>query len=285
MGRSWLTAVVVCTLVALAGPEAGEVSRLETLRDLVTAPERYANRPIRITGRFRGRPDRTGSSTARPPGRSRWDFLLTWEDAAVWVTGLRPVGRDFDLDPASPHDAGAGRLLEVIGTVRVSHGGTAGCAAARPCGRFWIEASDLHLAVRPGSTRDGPGPRAIRRQPRVVFNDPIDDESGVSPDTAVRLQFSQHLVPETLSGRLRVSYAPPQPLAAAPLPAFTAVYEASTRSIAVRFAAPLAEGRRVRVEVLPGISTLDGRPLEPWSFSFTTGSASAMSAAPAAFLR
>ena len=36
-------------------------------------------------------------------------------DGAVWVSGLRPKGKDFDLDPVARVDTG--RWLEVTGTV------------------------------------------------------------------------------------------------------------------------------------------------------------------------
>ena len=271
MGRSWLGILAACALLAPAAPRAEESSAAATVRDLVAAPDRYANRAVRVTGRFRGRAaDGTGAS-ARPPGGSRWDFLLASEDAAVWVTGKRPVGRDFDLDPRSPADASSGRWLDVIGTVRVSKRRTSdACAAGPPCRHVWIEASDLHLAIPPGSVASGARARPSVPLPRVVFNDPIHDEAGVSPETTVRLQFSQHVAPETLSGRLRVSYASPVSLASAPVPGFSATYQASTRSIEVRFATPLAGSRTVSVELLPGVRALDGRPLEPWELTFTT---------------
>ena len=31
------------------------------------------------------------------PGQSRWDFVLRSADAAIWVTNLRPRGKDFEL--------------------------------------------------------------------------------------------------------------------------------------------------------------------------------------------
>jgi hypothetical protein len=277
MGRSSASAwiLALCTLLAGARLPAEEPGAHPTVRDLMAAPDRYANRPVAVTGRFLGRsPDRTGSAI-EPPGGGRWDFLITEDGATVWVTGMRPVGRDFDLDPRAP--AAAGRWLHVVGVLRVApRRGRAACRAQAPCGHIWIEASDLQLAAPPGRAAMRMDARQAR-VPRVVFNDPLQGETGVAPDTTVRVQFSQHIAVETLSGRLRVSYASPAPLASPPVPEFSATYRETTRSIEVRFATPLAADRDVRVELLPEVRALDGRPLEPWELTFRTAAPAAAS--------
>jgi hypothetical protein len=259
--------------IALLGstPVLGR-SPVTSLEALIAAPERYANRAVTVTGRFRGRAVGDASSALPPPpNRSRWDFLLNENGAAVWVSGIRPAGWDFDLDPQSAADARKGPWLEVTGTVRVA-GRARSCSTAAVCDDVWIQASDLR-AARPPETGLFELPiRPAVQPPVVVFNDPVTDEAGVAPETGVRLQFSRAMIPETFSERIRIGYASVgmRSTGAPPIPAFSALYSEATRSLAITFAAPLAPGRTVRVELLDGIVAANGRTFEPWGFSFTT---------------
>ena len=89
-------------------------------------------------------------------------------------------------------------------------------------------------------------------------------------DTAVRLQFSRAILPETLSEHIQVSYAAPRPLAAAPIPQFTARYAHDTRSITLSFVEPLAPLSAVRIELLPGIAGTNGLAVAPAGYPSTT---------------
>jgi hypothetical protein len=252
---------------------ADEHPTVTTIRAVTASPDQYFNRTVRLTGRFSGRsPWQDAPSILKPLNRSRWDFLLKWDDAAVWVSGLRPVGRDFDLDPLSPADSRTGRWLSVTGTVRLDkRANDKGCRPPARCRRVWIQASDLRLAAPPWGialqTALQPGVPA----PQVVFHDPILDETQVSTTAPVRLQFSRHMAGETFSERVRVSYAGHRSLSAAAIPAFTAVYHDDTRALEIRFTAPLDRYQAVKVELLEGIRAADGRKLEPWCLTFTTG--------------
>jgi Bacterial Ig-like domain len=259
------------TALLLTCLAAEEPTIVTTIRAVTSAPERYSNRPVRLTGRFGGRVVAPPERSVRPPKRTRWDFLLKWDDAAVWVSGLRPVGRDFDLDPLSAADARAGRWLDVTGTVRVKNRAErTSCAAAR-CTEIWIEATDMHLAAPPWGIllQAVLQPRAAA--PQIVFNDPIADEVGVARSTPVRIQFSRAMNGESFSGRVRVSYASPRALGASPVPPFTAVYQADTRGLELRFTALLHPMEIVKVEVLEGVAAADGHKLAPWTLTFRTG--------------
>ena len=232
---------------------------MTTVKALAAAPLRYANQPVTVTGRFRGRQPR--GQDARPiRARSRWDFLLEMDDAVVWVSGIRPAGWDFDLDPRSAADASRGPWLEVTGTFRVER------RSGTPP-QIWIEASDLRRAalsaVRPLFVRPA------RAAAALVFQDPIPGEDGVPRNTAVRLQFSRAILPDTLSEHIQVSYAAPR-LGAPAIPQFTARYAHDTRSITLSFAEPLAPLAAVRIELLPGIAGENGLPVPPAHYTFTT---------------
>jgi hypothetical protein len=217
---------------------------------------------VTVTGRFRGR--QPPGQDARPiRARSRWDFLLEMDDAVVWVSGIRPAGWDFDLDPRSAEDAARGPWLEVTGTFRVEHRREAGQ-------QIWIEASDLRRAESRQAGGRPPFLRPATVAPALVFQDPIPGEDDVPRDTAVRLQFSRAIIPETLSEHIQVSYAAPRPLGAPPIPQFTARYAHDTRAITLSFAEPLAPLSVVRIELLPGIAGENGLAVAPADYTFTT---------------
>lgn len=269
MGRASL-AIGLITGTVLFGPIAaiGQSRPMTSLRALTATPERYANRAVTVTGRFRGRvPPNDGFPPLHPPNRSRWDFLLNAEDSAVWVSGIRPAGWDFDFDPLSPSDVRTGAWLEVTGTVRVARP----CRAIRDCGSVWIEATDLCAAQAPSSDSPERRRRSAIQPPIVVFNDPITDEARVAPSTAIRLQFSTPMIAETFSERIRIAYSSAQSLTAPLIPRFTAIYSDPTRSLAITFASPLASRQTVRVELLEGIVAANGRPFPAWGYVFSTG--------------
>jgi len=271
--RQACTAIVLLA-TALAFPPASALGRsaVTSLRALAAAPERYANQPVIVTGRFRGRPASDGGPAGlRPPNRSRWDFLLDEDDAAMWVSGIRPAGWDFELDPRSAADARRAPWLEVSGTLRVSSRVPRRCGSLAACQDVWIQASDL----RPAPAR-GPGIfdlpiRPAVQAPLVVFNDPVRDETDVAPATRIRLQFSRAMMPETFSERVRIGYSSSAPMHAGAIPGFSAIYSDASRSLTISFASPLAPHQEVSVDLLEGIAGADGRPLEPWGFGFRTG--------------
>jgi hypothetical protein len=261
MVRGW-TAISISAFLVLEPTSVLGRSPVTSVQALITAPDRYANRAVTVTGRFRGRTPGDGDTAALPsPNRSRWDFLLNEDGAAVWVSGIRPAGWDFDLDPRSTADARKGPWLEVTGTVRVATGAA----------RVWIQASDLRPARAPSPGLFELPIRPAVQAPVVVFSDPIEDETEVAPATRVRLQFSRAIIPETFSERIRIGYASASPTQGPPIPGFHAIYLDATRSLSISFTTPLAPERTVRVELLDGIVATNGRAFEPWGFAFRTG--------------
>ena len=266
LGRSVGVLALSIVLVPGSTPAADDTA-VATLKALASAPAQFVDRPVTVAGRFRGRPA-VAAGALPAPNRSRWDFVLNVDDGTVWVTGIRPAGWDFDLDPLSPADASRGLWLEVTGTVRADRRFTAHCAGGGSCPQVWIEASD----VRPGAAAAGV-PSLIRpalRPASVVFHDPVDAESGVPWNTPVRLQFSTAIVPATLSERIRISYASARPLSAPAVPKFSADYVPETRSLRIVFEQPLAAGQTVKVELLEGITAENGRRVQPLTFVFST---------------
>ena len=236
-----------------------------SIRALVLDPSRYVAQKITVTGEFRG--SNLYADLPKAPVGGKWDFVLRSANAAVWVTGLRPRGRGFDLDPRARVDTG--RVLEVTGVARTKEG------------LVWLEATAIAApaitAVQPGdepAEADPTPPPPPMPPPSVIFSLPIEGETDVSPAAPVRIQLSRNLDRETLKDRIRLSYATAAPagMPQAPSIAFTIAYNAADRIIEVRFTKPLDSYRTVKVELLEGIVGADGQPLKPWTLTFTTGS-------------
>jgi hypothetical protein len=248
--RDQVFVILSASLIEAALPPA------PTIRAIALAPDRYAEREVRVVGRFRGR--NLYGDLPTPLNKSKWDFVLQSADAAVWITGMRPRGNDFDLDPGARVDTG--RWLEVTGVVR------------REGARLWIEASAFKLATAPEVPVEIAVPvRPPEPPPEVIFSAPVAEEGDVDRSTAVRVQFSRDMDDMTIRNRVRVSYVPPPAGSALPPPAFTAIYDEGTRSIEIKFAVPLERFQTIKVELLDGITSLDGQPLPPWTLTFSTG--------------
>lgn len=230
-----------------------------TIRAIVLAPERYADREVRISGRFRGR--NLYGDLAQPLNKDRWDFVLQSADASIWISGMRPKGKDFELDPGARVDTG--KWLEVTGVVQ------------RKGAQLWVEAS----AIRPTSApTDLPVEvvvpvRPVEPPPAVIFSAPVQADTEVERGAPVRIQFSRDLAAASIANRVRVTYTSAAPGAQPPPPpAFTASYQEGTRSLEIKFAQPLERFSTVQIELLEGITAFDGQPLPPFTLTFTTGS-------------
>jgi hypothetical protein len=229
------------------------------LRALAMAPERYIGKGVTVTGRFRG----ANLLADLPSGagtKGRWDFVLQSADAAIWVSGVRPRGRGFDLDVNSRMDAG--HWLKVAGTLRRD--------GALP----WIEATSISEATAPTEAVVEvfvpPPPAPV---PEVVFSTPTAGETDADRVAPIKIQFSRDMDGKTFTGKVRVSYAGPTPPGAPPTPpTFTIRYIEGARGLEIKLAGPLDRFRTVKVDLLEGIlSNVDNQPLAPYSLTFTTG--------------
>jgi hypothetical protein len=227
-----------------------------TIRSIALAPEQFDNRKVTLVGRFKGR--NLFGDVPQGVAKSKWDFVLQSADAALWVTGLRPKGKDFDLDPGARMDTG--RWLEVTGTVHRE--GTA----------LWVAAESIKEATAPADTPvEVPGPPiVVERPPAVIFSAPLPDETDVPVAGTVRIQFSRDMKGETFQTRVHIHYAGPNAPAMAPPPS-VATYNEANRSLEIKFNGPLERMQQVVIELGEGILAIDGQPLKPWSLRFSTG--------------
>jgi hypothetical protein len=224
-----------------------------SVRALALEPWKFDGQTVTVIGNFRGR-NLFGDTPAAPAG-GRYDFVLRGAEGAVWVTGMRPRGKNFDLDLERRIDTD--KWIEVTGVV------------SRTRGLVAIAATKITLAERPETkvTEDTtPPPPPVPLQ--VVFSSPTDGEVDVSPAAPIRIQFARGLRESTIAGKVRVSYVGDAATTLDP----KVTYDAATRALQIRFATPLDPFKTVKVELLDGLLAFDGGPLAaPWTVTFSLG--------------
>lgn len=226
-----------------------------SVRALSLEPSKYEGQTVTVQGSFHGR--NLFGDLPQAPGKSKYDFVLSGAEGAVWVTGLRPRGKGFDLDIDRRLDSN--QWLEVTGVVSIYRGFTLVAATKMAA----IPTPNITAAPPEPTT---PPPPVVPAE--VVFSAPTADETDVALTAPVRIQFSKGLKESTLAGHVRVSYVGGD--AAAP-PAFKANYDAARRALQITFDSPLMPYRTVKIELAPDILAFDGAPLKPWSLTFSVG--------------
>ena len=238
--------VVKIATVADAAP-----ATVPTVRALALEPWKFDGQMVTVSGNFRGR--NLFGDTPAAPGDGRYDFVIRGAEGAIWVTGVRPRGKNFDLDIDRRMDTD--KWVEVTGVV------------TRKRGLVSIAANSIALAETPQTriveeTAAPPPPPPLE----VVFSSPTDNETDVSPTAPIRVQFARGLKESTIPDHVRVSYL------GAPTPLDPKVtYDAATRALQIQFATPLEPLRTVKVELLEGLLAFDGGAFAPWSMTFSVG--------------
>jgi hypothetical protein len=251
-----VTAVVAST-ISEAAPPTGT-----SIRTLVLSPSRYLDQKVSITGQFAGR--NLLGDLPEAPAMSRYDFVVRMADAAIWVTNLRPRGKDFELSLDARIDTG--RWVQLSGVLQQRRG------------LQWLDAtgSTITLAKPPPETT---AEAAIRvpagPPPEVIFSTPTQDEIDVQMGTNIRIQFSRDIAQASLRNNVSITYdeaeAKARGVANAPIIDFTTQYIPANRVLEIRFAKPLERFRTVRIELNEKILGTDQQALVPWKLSFVTG--------------
>ena len=256
-----VTAILASSITPTSPPTAPGI------RAIVLNPARYLDQTVSVVGQYQGR-NLTGD-LPDAPGRSRYDFVLRYADASIWITNMRPKTKDFELGLDARIDTG--RWLRVTGTVQQARG------------LQWIEAKagTLEAAKAPTETAETePTAEPTIRvpaapPPEVVFSAPTGDETDVALATNVRIQFSRDIDPATLKGHVRVHYLDAQTVErgepTTPTAAFTTDYRPANRELVITFAKPLERFRTIKIELGSDILGTDQQPLKPWTLSFTLG--------------
>ena len=230
------------------------------LRAVAMEPQRFENQKVSMVGQFRGR--NLFGDLPEAPVQNRHSFVLRSGDAALWVMGVQPKGKDFSFDPARRLDTG--RWVRVSGTVNTAKGLT------------WIDGTTIELAPEPAQTTteveiDLPPPPPVE----VLFTVPAEGEADVRLTERIRMQLSRDLNPETLKDRVRLSYSAADSKdrgeAEPPSIAFTTNWVRENRALEITPAEPLERFRLVTLEILPGVKGTDGGDMLPFKLTFTTG--------------
>ncbi len=230
-----------------------------SVRALALDPDHYVGQDVTVVGRFRGR--NLYGDLPDAPGISRWDFVLQSADSAIWITGRRPKGDDFDLSIEQKVDTG--RWLEVKGVVHTDRG------------LVRIDATAIKSAQPPPPSKDTEVTVKLPDKgppPEVIFSTPTQDETDVSPIAPIRIQFSRDLDPKSIKGQVYLGYGTPPPQGGAEhLPQASTTYDEGRRVMEIHFTTPIEPYRVVKVELKEGITGTDGQPLKHFVLSFTTG--------------
>jgi hypothetical protein len=252
-------ALTVTDAMAVKPPE-GQPS----LREIALDPSAYVGQRVKVTGQFRGR--NLYGDAPQGPSLSQWDFILRSADAAVWITGLRPRGKGFNLDIGARVDTGT--WLETTGIVREGKG------------LVWIEAQMFALTKPTLETRNAEVPPIPQMgpPPEVIFSDPSEGDFDVPLKTAIRLQFSREMNPETFKGNVRWTFTAADAVntgAGTPREADRQAdfkYDSAKRALEIRLGPDgAASYRNVIVELHDGIAATDGAKLKPWQLTFAFG--------------
>jgi hypothetical protein len=256
------------TAIAVVRASAASVPPSPTIRTIVLNPSRYLNQTVTVTGQFGGR--NLNGDLPDAPARSRWDFVIRTSDAAIWVCGARPKGKDFDLGLDARIDTG--RWLEVTGVVHEGHG------------LQWLDVGTDAMRLTRAPTESAPVEEAPVVQlpsappPEVVFSAPTEGETDVPLSTSVRIQFSRDIAQATLKGHIHAAYVESETVEkgepTTPTAPFTANYHGANRVLELKFThLPLERFRTLRIELDGGIMGTDDQPLKPWTLTFILGGA------------
>jgi hypothetical protein len=251
-----ITAIVASAVEPASPPPA------PSIRSMVLFPWRYVGQNITVTGQFGGR--NLLGELPDAPAKSRYDFVLRSADAALWVTNMRPRGKDFELSLDTRIDTG--RWVEVSGTLQQGRG------------LLWLDATagGLKLAKAPIETPiESPIRVPVVPPPEVLFSAPAEDETDVALSASVRIQFSRDIDPTTIKGHVHVKYDEAETAVrgepVTPTVEFTTQYTPGNRMLGIRFSNELERFRKIQVELDEGILGTDKQPLKPWTLTFQTG--------------
>ena len=237
------------TSVARAEPES-----MPTIRAIALEPWKFEGQSVSVTGQFGGR--NLFGDVPAAPAKDKYDFVLRTTEGAVWVTGLRPKGKGFDLNVDARIDTS--HWLQVSGVVKHERG------------LVLLEAKTMTPAQAPTTRVVIEEPPPPPKEPgEVVFSSPTDGETNVPSTAPIRVQFSRGIDPPTINGRLRLSYlggnAPTDSVDV------QTTYDVGTHAVVLRLSKPLETFRTVKLELLDGVRTFDGAPIKPWSVTFSVG--------------
>ena len=237
--------------------QARNLNTATSIRSFILEPERFKNQTVTVIGQFRGR--NLFGDLPSAPRQSQYDFVLKSGEAAIWIVGLQPRGKNFDLDINTRVDTN--RWFKITGALH------------QKTGLVMIEGTSIAATETQTSVSNNPIkliPSSSSLPPiTVVFSDPTPGEIDVDHTKLVRIQFERHIKTSTLVGRVKIMYLDDKKTESDSLE-WQSNYNAEVRALELKFAEPLKPYSTVRIELLDGIESLDGALVLPWSLTFRT---------------
>lgn len=237
--------------------QARNLNTPTSIRSFILEPERFKNQTVTVIGQFRGR--NLFGDLPSAPRQSQYDFVLKSGEAAIWIVGLQPRGKNFDLDINTRVDTN--RWFKITGALH------------QKTGLVMIEGTSIAATETQTSVSNNPIkliPSSSSLPPiTVVFSDPTPGEIDVDHTKLVRIQFERHIKTSTLVGRVKIMYLDDKKTESDSLE-WQSNYNAEVRALELKFAEPLKPYSTVRIELLDGIESLDGALVLPWSLTFRT---------------
>lgn len=231
--------------------DASTLSALD-LRKLVEDPSPYMGKEVVVLGKFRG--SNLYGDLSIKDKRTPRDFVIKVADAAIWVTGRRPRGKDFRLDPDKRRDTG--KWLRVIGEPW-EYDGT-----------VYLKALKVELADDPDDPDLEPTKVELSEEeemgppPEVSFSLPIDGERSVPLDSEFQVQFSKNMKAESFHRNVDLLYSDDDGIGN-PFPDLAVFYDEPTRTLTVKPNKRLAPGKEIHLILYDTIMDTEGQKLTP----------------------
>jgi hypothetical protein len=231
-------------------PRKGPIkANSQTLESLVMSSGRHDGETVRVVGKFRGK-NLYGDLPTRSE-RSRTDWVIKDDLFAAWVTGKRPKGPGWELDPGLKRDTG--KWVEVVGRVETLNTVT------------YIRALEVRLTTAPKPTAEAKAPPALPERPKlppvVVFSLPLDGDREIPTDSRFTVQFSKDMDAATFKGHVILRYEGPVLPGDRSFDGCKMTYDEGKRALTIDPGDILRAGRKVDLILLPGIADLDGLTL------------------------
>ncbi|MEE9179634.1 MAG: Ig-like domain-containing protein, partial [Vicinamibacteria bacterium] len=224
------------------------------LRELMSNPAPYYDRLISVVGKFRG--DNVYNDLPMRTKKTPRDFIIKVADVALWVTGKRPRGKGFELNPERRRDTG--KWLKVSGIPWTDEG------------VVYLKAKKIEMVPKP----EDPDlePRKIEDElaeleaqeppPEVVFSMPLAGEKSVPLNSEFRIQFSKDMDNASFDRNVDLIYSDDGPDEHS-FPDMQISYDRPSRSLVVIPGKVLEPGKEIRLILYRGITDNEGRPLVP----------------------
>ena len=224
------------------------------LRELMSHPDPHYDKLISVVGKFRG--DNVYNDLPMRTKKTPRDFIIKVVDVAIWVTGKRPRGKGFELNPERRRDTG--KWLKVTGTPWTDEG------------VVYLKARKIEMVPKPEDPDLEPRKvadeiaelEAQEPPPEVIFSMPLAGDKSVPLDSEFRIQFSKDMDIASFDRNVDLIYSGDGPDDHS-FPDMQLSYDPPSRSLAVIPGKGLEPGKEIRVILYKGITDNEGRPLVP----------------------